>query len=596
MASGSSRDVELRVTVDDDSGAGIRSVRQNVKRAADDTERDLLRLGKTVPGKIGAATTGGLAAVATKAGELAARIGIDSGTKIGDGIASSISGATPQVQGAVTALAVSAVATAAPLLAGGISAAVVGGAAGAGVVGGLVLVARDPRVKAAGVALGQSLLGTLESRADVFVAPVIQSIGRIQAEFTRTTPLIARGLAAAARYVEPLTQGFLRAGRAVTEGVVYAIQQAGPVIQVAAYGAERLGQAFRDVMINLGSVSDEGAIALKDIVDLISIAVRFTGALIRDFTYLYAQIRTLGGLIEADGAGLSGLGTDMRGVTVDTTVLTGAMTQLSTETAKVGDATNYLGKAQRDLGSAAVALDAAEATLAQTLANVNDVKERGNTVTASETLYLTQLLGQINATISAYDATTDSAEAVSQKTTELRDQFVATAIQLGYTRQQAEALARQYGLIPFEIETEVKTPGIGPAIQNARELERAVASIDRTVDIAIRVTGTSASRAAVAAGLAKQFSSDRYARHAESMAEFSHRLGFASPAPGGIERVPAGGAATPRQDVSVAADVSVLLDGRAIVPLATTVATRTVEAAQWRAARTPRSRTSGGTR
>lgn len=565
------RDVELRVTARDDTGSGMDSVARRAKRTGDEVERTF----KSSGDRAGKGFAGSLASGVSGLGRFAAGLGLSVGENVAKSAAGGIQSAGPQINAALTLAVAGAVTTAAPLLSAGLSGAVVGGAAGAGIVGGLLLAARDSRVRTAAAGLGETVMGDLTRRAGGFVAPLLSGIEAVEARWAKLGPLVSRGLAIAATYVQPLTNALINATESGVQGLVSAIAGAGPVVSAVAYGIERFGESARDALVIFGSLGEEGGQALRDIIDIIAGATDFVVHFVAQLTWLYGQVRTLGGLLGDDGAGVDQLGDDMANTSVDTSLLSIRLSQLGADARSAADATTYLGKAQRDLGNAAVTLDEAEARYHETLNTTATIRERGTQITAAETLALIGLRREAEAQIEAYRATGATAEEVSVRTQKLRNDFVNQAIQMGYTRQAAENLANQYGLIPFEIKTPVSAPGIGPAIQNARELERAINSIDRVVDIAIRVTNTSASRSAVAAALNKQnFAAEAGQQQFAQMTTFAESSYASTRGAGGARP------ATPRVQLTNA--LTVMLDGRALAPEMYAVADTAVRERSWR--------------
>jgi TP901 family phage tail tape measure protein len=69
-----------------------------------------------------------------------------------------------------------------------------------------------------------------------------------------------------------------------------------------------------------------------------------------------------------------------------------------------------------------------------------------------------------------------------------RLKFIEVAMQLGYTKTEAEKYARQLGLIPGEVPTNVYINGYDEAMRRAQNIARAISGIDR--DVAIRIVTT----------------------------------------------------------------------------------------------------------
>lgn len=584
------RDVEARVTVKDDSAAGVNSVIRNMRRAAAEAKvaeakaRESAGLYRKIGFEAGNSITNGLGNAAKAIGNTLASVGIKSGAKLGESVASGLSNATPQIQTALGAAAVSAVATLAPLISAGISGAVVGGAAGGGVLGGLLLASQDARVAAAGTALGQRVFSGLKTEAGVFVKPALDAIGQVDVAWTRARGQIGAGLAAAARYVAPLTDALLDAGDAVLNGLVAAIRNAGPAVSALSYGIRALGKATGDALTTFAGLGDAGAVALRDLLGLTSLVIRAITSVLAQLTWWYGQIRTLGGLI----GDVKDETTDL-GAASDAAAGGGLLNFVQkldeTEVAAGGAsaAVTGLNTATRDLAGANVALTQAQVATEQAFARANEVREQGTVATANEREALAGLIGVINAETTAMAAQGATSDQVNAKSNELRESFIKQAQAMGYSKAGAEALAASYGLFPKVVATDVKLNGANTAKAELERIQAAAGSIPAAINIAVRVTGSS-NVAEVARSLAKQsMAADNgavFGQHAERM---SSAIGMAS----GGSRL-AGATMRDTRPVRVESSVQVLLDGRAIAPQARAIAKQLDDRQRWNDRRVPR--------
>ncbi|MBM0235461.1 hypothetical protein JNW91_28995 [Micromonospora sp. STR1_7] len=172
-----------------------------------------------------------------------------------------------------------AAAVAAPTLAGALAAAVVGGAGAGGIVGGAILASRDERVKAAGSDLGEFILGDLESRAGVFVGPMLANIGRIRRAWIELGPDLDR-IFASSRFVDPLVAGAVSGARKLIGGVADAVDEAEPVIAEFGAGLDRIGEATGDAFSLLAHDADEAASAVEDVTILMAELIRVQAGLV----------------------------------------------------------------------------------------------------------------------------------------------------------------------------------------------------------------------------------------------------------------------------------------------------------------------------
>lgn len=577
------RDVEAKVTVKDDTAAGINSVIRQMRRAAQEAKvaeakaRESAGLYRKIGFDAGNSITSGLGNAAKAIGNTLASVGIKSGTRLGTSIADGLEKATPQIQTGLGAAAVGAVATLAPLLAAGISGAVVGAAGTGGVLGGLALASQDARVAAAGNALGVRVFSGLKSEAGVFVAPTLEAIDMVQKRWDGARAQIGQGLAQAARYVAPLTDALLDAGDAVLDGLVAAIKSAGPAVSATAQGIRMLGAATRDALLTFAGLGDAGAVALRDLLGLTSLVIRAITAVLATLTHWYGIIRTLGGLIgdvKDETAGLGATAEDASGGLMD---FVQKLTDTDSAATGAAGAITGLNTATQDLAGANVALTQAQVATKRAFEEANEIRELGTQASNNEREALAGLIGVINAETAAMTAQGASADQVNQRSNELRESFIKQAQAMGYSKQGAEALAASYGLFPKVVATDVKLTGAQLAEQELERVRAKAGSIPATINVAIRVTGSEASRQAIASALAKQnmmADAEAFATHAERM---SATVGMAAPYRLAGATMRSGG-----QPVSVTSDVSVFLDGRAVAPVATTVARRLDDRAAWR--------------
>lgn len=185
---------------------------------------------------------------------------------------------------AVAALAV------APLIAAGISGAVIGGAGAGGVIGGLILVKDDPRVEAAGKALGEKLLGTLKRDAAPFVEPVLAAAAKVESRFDAMNGRIQKIFSKSSGFLDPLVDGALHGIDEILRGVESLISKGKPVIDAFGDSFAILGKATGDALSVISGDSKDAADAIIFLAHVIGGAIQATGYLVRGFTELYGVI------------------------------------------------------------------------------------------------------------------------------------------------------------------------------------------------------------------------------------------------------------------------------------------------------------------
>jgi hypothetical protein len=164
----------------------------------------------------------------------------------------------------------------APTIGALLAAAVVGEAGIGGVVGGVILAAKDERVKAAGVTLGRTLLADLESRASGFVEPVLNGIARIGQGFDQLDPDLDR-IFKSSRFVEPLVNAGIKGAQGFVSGFADAVDQADPVIQALGDSVTAIGTATGQFFRELSTQSASGASALEDLTGAVTTVIGIAG-------------------------------------------------------------------------------------------------------------------------------------------------------------------------------------------------------------------------------------------------------------------------------------------------------------------------------
>lgn len=165
-----------------------------------------------------------------KFGRDVTKIGIKSGAEAGAALATSLAKSAAPVAGMLTQLLGVGAVAAAPLIGASLSAAVVGGSGVLGVAGGLALAARDPRVKAAGAALGETVMGELMQKSAVFIRPALESIDKLKVAFRDIGGDLESIFSNSSKFVGPLVDGLISGTKKIISGITTAISRAGPVV------------------------------------------------------------------------------------------------------------------------------------------------------------------------------------------------------------------------------------------------------------------------------------------------------------------------------------------------------------------------------
>lgn len=281
------RDVDFNVTASDKTGAALSSAERRVKATQD-------RMRKQAEDTFGGVGKGLLRSIVA----------------VSPGMARAVTrGLTAGAEAAAPVLGAVAVA-AAPMIAATLSAAVVGGAGIGGVVGGVALAARDPRVAAAGTALGERMMGTLTDAARPFVDTTLDAIDRVEKGFAEVEGNLRSILARSAQFVGPLTDGAISFGQAMVRAWDVIIQKAGPTINAIRDGMKQTGDALAGFLTTVAGDGQAAAAAMRNLFDMVSGLLAVLGPTIAALSKVYEwldRIGAAGGLLQtiANVAGLS---------------------------------------------------------------------------------------------------------------------------------------------------------------------------------------------------------------------------------------------------------------------------------------------------
>ena len=166
----------------------------------------------------------------------------------------------------------------------------------------------------------------------------------------------------------------------------------------------------------------------------------------------------------------------MKAAGMNTDGLTGKLAQQSEAAKKGAQSIADVTKAINDYANAALKLSGSQIGLAQAIDDASEAARKNGA-----TLDINTQAGRNNQ--SALDsiaaaalrlrdsqiAQGKSTEEVNASTDRARQAFVDTAMQMGMTREAAEALAKQYGLIPVSVTTNVSAPGATTAAAQAQD-------------------------------------------------------------------------------------------------------------------------------
>lgn len=411
----------------------------------------------------------------------------------------------------------------APFLGAAVSGAVIGGAGVGGVIGGVLLASRDARVKSAGQQLGQRLLGSLEQDASPFIDPLLHGLDTLEAAFGRSEGHLRSIFANDSRYVQPLIDGLTGFLEPVIGGFDDLIAHAGPVIEAIRQGLHLVGEAVGDVFHSLSDNGVEAAAAIYAVFQIIAGSIRTVGLMINGLTELFGWIikaELALGVISDDGKkaiadfqaaadAASGSGADLA---TTFQAAAPAASALNAAVAPIGPNLQDIAAATRAIHTANADLFASETAVATAVANASaKIKENGRTLSTNSAKgrenrdALSQVASALQAQYDKYVAVNGVGPKSAALADTLRGKFIKLARSAGESASGAKNLADKILDIPSSHDTKI-TARNAAALEAAREVRRAISSLpsSKVIDVAIRVTGTSAARSAVAAALGKQ--------------------------------------------------------------------------------------------
>jgi hypothetical protein len=523
------RDVEFNYTASDRTGPATESVARRAKNTQDKIKRDQDKAFKDF----------------TRNAE---RMGTIAGGKVGALFGENIAAGLEKMAPAMTPVLAGVAIAAAPVIGASIAAAVIGGSAGLGILGGVALAARSPQVASRAAALGDTIMGSLRSRAAVFIDPVLESLDIVEDRWSGIGNNISRLFANSARYVKPLTEGLTYAAERVTDLVARLsdVRTAGPVIEAIANGIAGLGDAINDAFSDLEDNGVDAAVAISQVFQVLEATIRAVGFAVNALTETYGVLAQLGlfgqraqreywrlsANAQLAAASNADVAISLEAVNSAGQGVAGVIANLAKE---VGDLTQENRSLYASTTSAAEAISRTTETLRKNGSGLKLNTERGR----ENRQALANLATALAANYDAYVKVNGAGTGATQVANRNRAAFIALAEKAGYTSGKARALANELLGIPAR-----RTPVVN-MVGNAAA--RAQTVIDRLSAIRSKT---------VSVNVAVHQSGDAAALRKQSLPAFSAAAAASSSIPAGSYRT--GGPAP----VQVASRVLVNLDGR----------------------------------
>jgi hypothetical protein len=432
-----------------DTARGVRDLAREISRTADAAERaklteklkvergkqrDLTDLRNLIDAD--EAARGFSTEFATKVGPLIARAPISVGP-IGAAIALPIAAEVATVLGAAVA------------------AGITGGAGIGGVIGGVTIAAKHSAVKAAAEGLGNEFENRLQSAAVSFVPATLSGISVIRNKLAEVEGDLESIFSNSARFVVPLAEGAGTGIQEIVAGARELVEVAGPAVDAISEGLAELGSAGRDGLESLTDNSESGARALTLVFEVVETGVRMVFGLINAFAELYEVMEFGNGLFEWFSRANDEGGSRAEEFEGSLAGLMDGFRETSTEAEDAARAVQQYAEALDLIVDQN--LSAAEANLRyrDSLKEARDAVDDKRKVSRAEEEQLLSLARSSNTLTDSLEAQGASTKDLAARNREARSDFVATAMQMGYTREQARELAAQYLKVPRKVSTTV---------------------------------------------------------------------------------------------------------------------------------------------
>ena len=363
---------------------------------------------------------------------------------------------------------VGAAAAAAPGIAAMLAGVIAGAVGTAGVAGGILMAAKDPRVKTAAQNLGRNLAHEFFRGGDAFVEPTISAMHEIEDAFRDMK--VPEALSVMAPLVDTIAEGFGDLGRNFMPGFNAALGRMGPFADAAKNGMGDLGTAVGEFLDNI--TESRGAVmGLNMAFTLINGTIALTGGILKVLSDMFASF------VMANEAVFSGLAlffqaTGQEGfakVAAEMAILwrgiasgakdvedpikdaTGATQAFGVAASLADSATGHLAGALSDAHSAFLDFQGAEIGTRQALFRMKDALDESNGSLSMNTeeglaarASVLQFAEAARVAAQKKYAETQSVTAANKVYEDHRKELIKTLIDAGKTRKEAERLARQW--------------------------------------------------------------------------------------------------------------------------------------------------------
>lgn len=434
-----------------------------------------------------------------------------------------------QLRGSLILGVVGAGTTAAPLLGGIISSAVIGGVGAGGILGGVALAARNTSVRNAAEDLADRFAEPLDKLEFAFADPVIEALDVLGDAGTDVLGQLLPDLRALAPVVVDIAEGIAGFGRAAAPGISAALQEAVPLLQALAEELPGLGAAVGNALEIISGGGEEAAESLRTLIFIAEASLSSSALAIRGLTEVFGLFRDateVPGLLAFTG--VAGIFTHaanqmsqaaLKPLTDDAGETASAFDVLNADTISATDSLHTAAAAAGSLhaalqllnGEALSARDAERQFQAAIDGVTQSIEDNGRTldINTQEGRNNQEALDSIATTAmtvadSIYELT-GSQDQATDAIRQGRRALIDAAIEMGVSRQRAEALADEILGIPRQWTTGARFND-DAARRRIRDFRGVLDGIPRTktVDVINRIFtqrfGASASQATFQTG------------------------------------------------------------------------------------------------
>lgn len=475
------RDVEFNLTANDKTGTALTSAEAKFKASQERIRREGKKTGDSLGDSVKKGVDKSSLDIADKLQSTFGLAGVSGGELLAIGVAA-----------------------AAPVIGALISAAVIGGASAGGVVGGVILASRDPRVKAAGTELGQTLLSELTKDAAPFIEPVLRSIDKIEIRFKQMNGTIKNIFSNSSGFLDPLVDGALDGVQSILKGVDSLVAKGKPVIDAFGKSFRTIGDATGKALTIISGDSKDAADALNNLAQVTATVIKGAGYLVRGLTELYGFITFLPRHVRDYEKSLFHMDDGQKVASESASVLAAVQKTAGTLILSAGEAA---GKAGLQMATYADQMDDAsskgrglydsQTAVGEAMAAVREAaKKNGDSLSANtkkgreNRTALSNLAAALQSNYDAYVKVNGEGAAAQKVAANNRASFVKLATQFGLTGKQAANLATDMGLIPANKNTDFHANTHDAEARLKALQDRINATHGKTVNVNVSVTGT----------------------------------------------------------------------------------------------------------